>query len=260
MPRLDTHRPGDHHHLYLPNDTAVHRLAPEAKLVAHLTFVIAVALTPRDAIAVFALDAVGLAVVVMVARVPIRCVGRRLGVIVPFVIFAATVPLVGGGEHVEVAGLALSVDGLWAGWNIVVKALLGATASIVLSATTPIPDLVGGLGRLRAPATVVAIVSFMFRYLDIVGDQLKRMRTAMVARAHDPRWLWQARPVAASAGALFVRSYERGERIHDAMLARGFTGVMPELERRRASGRDWLTAGVLPAVAAIGLAVALTWR
>lgn len=259
MPRLDAHRPDDHHHLYLPGDTAVHRLAPEAKLVAHIAFVVAVALTPREAVAVFAVDALSLVVVVTVARVPVRALVRRLAVIVPFVIFAVTVPLLGGGERVDVAGLAVSIQGLWAGWNIVVKALLGATASIVLSATTPIPDIIGGLGRLRVPSTVVAIVSFMFRYLDIVGDQLKRMRTAMVARAHDPRWLWQARPMAASAGALFVRSYERGERIHDAMLARGFTGVMPDLEQRRASSREWVVAGVLPVVATTGLAAALAW-
>ena len=64
----------------------------------------------------------------------------------------------------------------------------------------------------------------------------------MTARCHDPRWLWQARPLASSVGVLFVRSYERGERVHQAMLARGFTGTMPDLDDRHATAGDWLAA------------------
>ncbi len=74
------------------------------------------------------------------------------------------------------------------------------------------------------------------------------MRTAMVARAHDPRWLWQAKPIASSAGAMFVRSYERGERVHSAMLARGFTGSMPQLDHRPATMTEWITCLAVPLV------------
>jgi len=137
------------------------------------------------------------------------------------------------------------------------KALIGASASIVLSATTPVPDLLRGLARLRIPPLIVSIVAFMFRYLDLVVDQLRRMRTAMVARCHDPRWLWQARPIASAAGVLFVRSYERGERVHQAMLARGFSGTMPELDHRRATRREWWLAAVPGALAVSALGVAL---
>jgi len=117
---------------------------------------------------------------------------------------------------------------LWAGGAVAAKTVLGATASVVLASTTPVPDIIGGLGRLRVPAALIAIVAFMLRYVDLLADQLRRMRTAMVARCHDPRWLWQARPIATSLGTLFVRTYERGERVHQAMLARGFTGTLPD--------------------------------
>ena len=93
----------------------------------------------------------------------------------------------------------------------------------------------------------MAIISFMFRYLDLIIDELDRIRTAMVSRAHDPRWLWQARPLASAAGALFVRSYERGERVHVAMLARGFNGTMPQFEAKPTPRRTWLLA-FLPAL------------
>src|SRR5690606_5668498 len=110
---------------------------------------------------------------------------------------------------------------------------------------------------LRMHRVLVGIIAFRFRYLDVLSDQLGRMRRAMTARCHDPRWLWQACPIASSTGALFVRSYERGERVHQAMLARGFTGTMPDIDDRRAGGRDWATAGGPAVVALVGLVTVL---
>jgi cobalt/nickel transport system permease protein len=107
------------------------------------------------------------------------------------------------------------------------------------------------------PKVLVSIMSFMMRYLDLLVDQLGRMRTSMTARCHDPRWLWQAKPIAASAGALFVRSYERGERVHQAMLSRGFTGTMPDIEERAAPGADWARAALPPSVALAALIAAV---
>ena len=86
----------------------------------------------------------------------------------------------------------------------------------------------------------MAITSFMVRYGDVITDDLRRMRIARESRGYDPRWFWQARAVATSAGALFIRSYERGERVYVAMLSRGYDGAMPAI------GRD---AGVPPGLA-----------
>jgi cobalt/nickel transport system permease protein len=135
-------------------------------------------------------------------------------------------------------------------WNILAKATLGATASILLAATTEVPDIVKGFGRLRVPSVITAIASFMIRYLEVISGELARMRTAMTARGYDPRWLSQARPIASSAGTLFVRSYERGERVYDAMLSRGYTGAMPAIDSRSTSVRDWAVALLLPLLAA----------
>jgi cobalt/nickel transport system permease protein len=90
----------------------------------------------------------------------------------------------------------------------------------------------------------------MIRYLEVIAGELARMRTAMTARGYEPRWLSQARPIASSAGTLFVRSYERGERVYDAMLSRGYTGTMPAIDSRSTSVRDWAVALLLPLVAA----------
>jgi len=248
---------GHAHALYVHEHSPVHGLAPEAKLVAAFLFVFAVAITPREAVWAFLLYVVALGAIIAVAKLPVRFVLARLLVVVPFIAFAFLVPFIASGEQVEVIGISVSRAGLWGMWNIVAKATIGATVSIVLAATTEIAEMLRGMAVLKVPAPLTAIAMFMVRYLELVAGELGRMRVAMTARGYDPRWLWQARPIAASAGALFIRSYERGERVHAAMVSRGYTGAMPDLNRRRATGTEWLTAAVLPTLGIVVAAVAL---
>ncbi len=246
-------------HLVIHGHSPVHRLAPETKVVSTFAFVICVALTPREQMWAFGVHAAVALSIVVLAGLPARVVLARLAVIIPFLTFAALVPFVAGGEEIEVLGIGLSRDGLWGAWNVAAKASIGATASIILSATTSVPEILRALTRLRVPKVLVSIMAFMMRYLDLLVDQLGRMRTSMTARCHDPRWLWQAKPIAASAGALFVRSYERGERVHQAMLSRGFTGTMPDLEEQATPGGDWARAAVPPVAALTALLAAVMW-
>ncbi|MCB1245963.1 MAG: cobalt ECF transporter T component CbiQ, partial [Acidimicrobiia bacterium] len=185
---------------------------------------------------------------IAVSRVPLRFVAARLLTVLPFVIFALFLPFIGTGKDMAFAGIMISSEGVSAMFNVIAKAAIGATASILLAATTEAPDIIKGLTKLHVPAVITSIASFMIRYLEEIAGELGRMRTAMTSRGYDPRWLWQAKPIASSAGALFVRSYERGERVYDAMLSRGYNGTMPLIEERTASGSEWMTALSVPAV------------
>lgn len=249
---------GHPHALHHHGHSAVHHLAPEAKVAATVVFVASVAITPRTAVWAFGIDLAMLVAVISVARLPVRFVVGRLAVILPFVLFAFTLPFVASGERVDIAGIGLARDGLWGTFNVLAKAGLGATASIVLAGTTEQSRILTGLERLRVPVVLTTIAAFMLRYLEVIAAELRRMRTAMTARGYDPRWLWQAKPIASGAGALFVRSYERGERVHAAMVSRGFTGAMPALDTARATGREWATAALVPAAALAVAALSLT--
>ncbi len=247
---------GHAHALYVHEHSPLHRMAPEAKLVAAFGLVVAVAVTPREAVWAFAVYAAVLAALLRLGRFRAGFVAARMLAVLPFVLFAFVIPFVAGGDKVDVLGVALSRDGLWSMWNILAKATLGITTSILLAGTTDVPDMLRGMSRLRVPATLTAIAGFMVRYLAVIADELRRMRVAMTARGYDPRWLWQARPIATSAGALFIRSYERGERVHQAMLARGFTGAMPDLDQQRAGSREWAAAAGLVVLTAAVAATA----
>ncbi|HVR32212.1 MAG TPA: cobalt ECF transporter T component CbiQ [Acidimicrobiia bacterium] len=237
---------GHLHALHVHGHSPVHRMAPEAKVAALLAFVLGVVATPREAIWAFGIHAFLLLAVVTFAELPIGFVLRRMTVEIPFVAFALLLPFLGGGPETQVLGIGMSVEGLWGAWNILAKATLGVGASVTLVATTEIPDLLHGFDRLRVPKLFTAIAGFMVRYIDVIAGELQRTRTAMTARGHDPRWLWQVGPLATAAGALFVRSYERGERVHQAMVARGYDGRMPVMDERRATAIEWAAAMALP--------------
>ncbi|MBP8181252.1 MAG: cobalt ECF transporter T component CbiQ [Acidimicrobiia bacterium] len=219
---------GPHRHLHVHADTPAARLPAHTKLAGLFLFVLAVALTPPRWAAAMAIYGLIVVTAVVVAKLPFRTVAVRLLVIAPFVVFAITLPFIAGGPRVEVGPLRVSETGLWNAFGIVAKAAIGASATILVASTTAVPEVMTGLRRLRLPAAMVTIIAFMWRYLDLIASESGRMRLAMAARGYQPRWLWHARPLANATGALFVRTYERGERVHQAMLARGWTGEMPE--------------------------------
>jgi len=244
--------------LYRHGTTPVHHLPAQVKVVALLVFVLAVVVLPPDAFWAYFLAGCLLVGVMIVAELPAGFVARRMLVEVPILIFALMLPFFGQGETTDVLGLTLSVEGLWGAWTILAKATLGVGASIVVSATTTIPDILRGLDRIRVPRVITAIAGFMVRYMDIVAGEFSRRRVAMAARGYQPRWLWQNGPLAQSAGSLFIRSFERGERVHQAMVARGFTGRMPVFGDRPATTREWWIGLSVPLVAVLLAALSVT--
>lgn len=237
---------GHVHRLYRHGHTPVHRLPAHVKLVTLLGFVVVVVATPREAFWAFGVYAALLVGVAVLAKVPAPFVLRRMVVEIPFVVFALLLPFLAAGERVEVLGLSLSSEGMLAGWNILAKGTLGVVASILLAATTDARSLLLALQRLRVPPVLVEITSFMVRYADVITDEMRRMKIARESRGFEGNGRKQLGVVATSAGALFIRSYERGERVHLAMLSRGYGGSLPVLDVQQAHAAQWVGAAVVP--------------
>ena len=224
---------GHGHKLHYHGHSVVHRTPAHVKLLVLLGFVLVVVATPKDWFAAYAGYAVVVGVVVGLSQVPPAYIARRMVVEVPFVVFAVLMPFIATGPRTDVLGVSVSTAGLLAGWALLAKGTLGVAASLTLAATTEPRDLLVGLERLRLPQQLVQIMGFMIRYADVVADEMRRMRIARESRgftARNPRH-WPV--VARSLGALFIRSYERGERVHLAMLSRGYAGSLdPGRDRR----------------------------
>lgn len=218
---------GHGHKLHFHGHSRVHQMAAHHKVVALVAFMLLVVATPREWWPAFAGYFLLVAGVIALSEVPVGYLLKRMVIELPFVVFALLLPFVAAGPTVQVLGLDLSQEGLLAAWGLLAKATLGVLAGLTLAATTEPHDLLAGLERLRLPNLMVQILAFMVRYLDVVTGEMQRMRIARASRgfsARNPRH-W---PVLATAlGALFIRAFERGERVHLAMLSRGYTGRMP---------------------------------
>ncbi len=220
---------GHGHRLHYHGHSVVHRAPAHVKLVLLVSFMLVVVATPREWYLAFLGYLLVLLAVIRVSGVPYRYLAKRMLIETPFVVFAVLVPFIAEGPRIDVLGVSVSQPGLVAAWGLIVKGSLGVLASLTLAATTDPQDVLVGLRRLRMPDLIVQIMGFMLRYLEVVTAEMGRMTTSMKSRGSDPRSPRHWPVLASSLGALFIRSYERGERVHLAMLARGYDGTLPHL-------------------------------
>lgn len=190
-----------------------------------------------------------LLVAARVSKIPLLLLFKRALIEIPFIFFAILMPFFGTGEKFEIAGIELYREGLLAGTSIVVKGTLGVLAAVILSTTTTAREILRGLERLKLPAVMVQIASFMLRYVNVISDEMERMKIARESRGFVATGIKHWKVLATSAAALFIRSYERGERVHLAMLSRGFDGNLPSLDNNKATQRQWVIALSLPGFA-----------
>jgi cobalt/nickel transport system permease protein len=237
----------------------IRQLPAHVKLLSVVAFMLVVVATPPERFWTFGAYALLLAVVAWQAGLRIGFVIRRMTIEIPFVVAALLMPFVSTGERIVVLGMAVSEDGLLSGWNLLAKVTLGAATAILLTATTDAAGLLYGLRRLRLPALMVEIAAFMVRYVDVILGELRRMRIARESRAFEARHLGHLRIVANGAGALFVRTYERAERVHHAMLARGYEGSMPMGATAPVPPAAWALAALLPLTALATALAGVTW-
>lgn len=234
---------------YIPRRSPVHGADPRLKIVLVVATVLGIALLPIGAFGAYAIVWLVLVAASMLARLgPLRLV-RGSWVVLPFVLVALPLLFTRPGEALVTFGLGpldltITDTGARDVLSIMLKSWLSVQAALLLSYTTPFSSLVDGLRGLRVPAIIVNIISFMYRYLAVLADEAGRMSRARQARsAAAPEGrsggplTWRARVTGAMVGSLFIRSYERSERVYSAMLARGFDGTFRTAELPRLSSR-----------------------
>ena len=200
-----------------------------------VAFILAVSLLPAGSFAALGIAWTALILAAVVSSIgPLRMVRGSL-VALPFA--AAALPLLFtrsgdpmGTLDLGPISLTLSGEGLRLVLTIMLKSWVSVQAATLLVFTTPFHDLLEGLARLKMPALMVAVISLMYRYLAVLTGEASRMMRARASRAavlpgsRRPGAIWQARVVGNMVGALFIRSYERSERVYLAMQSRGYTG------------------------------------
>jgi cobalt/nickel transport system permease protein len=247
---------------YRQGTSAIHRLDPRLKLLATLAFVLATTSTPPRAWLSFLLLAVLVLGVTLISRIPLTEALKHSAIALPFAgMVAVSLPFTRAGQvvwtwHPFGWNLVVTDEGLLLFAAVMIRAWLSVLVSELLVATTSFPDLLKAMRTLHVPVVLTAVISFMYRYLFVLVDEAMRLQTAREARSAGPggSLLWRVRVLGCLIGSLFIRSYERSERIYAAMLSRGFVGEIRTLSHLTWQTRDsWAGAGWSTALIAIAI-------
>jgi len=238
-------------------DSPVHRLDPRVRVVASTAFAVAVALTRAPGPATLAIAAgCALLVIARLAPGPLLLRFARLNVFLALlaVLLAAAAP----GDALWALGpVTFTETGARMALLIALKANAIVAALTALLATTDASELGHALWRLRVPPKLTYLFLFTVRYLDVLHREFGRLRAAIAARAFHVRCdRHTLRTLGYLVGMLLVRAFDRSERVHEAMLCRGFSGKFPVMAVYRLGGGD----AVFGLVWSVIVVAILVWR
>lgn len=247
----------------------IHALDGRVKFVLTVAFILTSALTPVGAWPIYLVLWALIWAVAVLSQLGIGFVTSRAVLAMPFVL--AALPLlfsVPGQPLLSLGGLTLTAEGLTRFLSLALKSWLSLQAAILLTTTTPFPDLLLAMRAVRLPRLLVALFGLMWRYIFVLADEALRLMRAREARsggwpaADRPQGgtlVWRAKVTGGMAGNLFLRGLERSDRIYLAMLARGYDGEIRSLPQPPLSRAAWLALAGGLGVLIVLLFLSLLW-
>jgi len=232
-------------------NAAFRRIDPRLRVVACFGFALmAVSLTrPLALIAALSIAVAAIAMARLEIRSTLCAVAALDG---SMILVIALLPFTMPGEPlVSIFGYPASSEGLWRAAQITLKSNAVVLMMLALLGSTELVDIGHALEKLRVPPKLVQLLLMTVRYIDVLGREYRRLRVAMTVRGFQMRCdvhTW--RTMGYLFGMLFVRSFERAERIAAAMRCRGFTGRFPTLSNMALARRDAVFA-VIAVLAAV---------
>jgi cobalt/nickel transport system permease protein len=240
---------------YQKQESLIHNLDPRPKLVLAVVFIFSNALLPDAAWLAFGLSFALLVVFNLLAELGLAYTLKRSFIALPFALAAISIIFTLPGEPLVAFNigsweLTVSDVGLLRFFSILIRSWLSVQVAILLAATTPFHALAHAMRHLSIPSILISIISFMYRYLYVLNEEvirLLRARSARSAQAENgkkqPIW-WRARVAGNMVGQLFIRSLERSDRVYAAMQARGFRGQFLTINPHQLTRRDWFSAAL----------------
>ncbi|MGA7935622.1 MAG: cobalt ECF transporter T component CbiQ [Kovacikia sp.] len=239
--------------------TPWHTLAPQTRILCVLLLLLAIVLTPHGNWWTWAFYGAGILGVLLVSQITLVVLLRRLAVESAFigVVLLGTLFREGGEVLWQWGWLKITTVGLTILGSVTLKALMALVLLNILTLTTSVPALLQALTVLKMPELLVAILASMYRYIAVLIEEFSSMRRAALSRNLMNSKRWQRLVVGNMVGSLFIRTYERGERIHLAMLSRGYQGLPPVRQMPRSERCDRVAITLTAIFALLGQMVYL---
>jgi len=237
---------------YHPHDSLIHYLDPRVKVLITVAFILSNAFLPDGSWLAFGVAWLFLMLANDLSHLGLAYTFKRSFIALPFALVAVSAIFSPQGEplaewHLGFIVLTPTDFGIDRFFSILARSWLSVQMAILLVATTQFPDLIHAFEHLRVPRILTTIIAFLYRYLFVLTDEAYRLLRAREARSaglpgrkHGGSLVWRAKVTGSMAGQLFLRSYERSDRIYNAMLSRGYAGRLRTLNPHVMIRKDWV--------------------
>ena len=223
------------HHLETHSDSYLVKVKPEIKLLSFFVIILSIAFLSLENNFFVVLQTVIVTGLLIISKLQFKTYLKRLSIDIPFILFALFLPFISKGNGDVLTTLfnfSIYKTGVNEMISILIKITLCVTLAIILTATTSNIEIIYGLQKLKVSPLLISILSFAIRYIDVFIDEVKRVKISMRSRGYSEKGIRTLKPLAFASGALLIRGYERGERVYNSMISRGFRGTL-ELEERQ---------------------------
>jgi cobalt/nickel transport system permease protein len=257
---------------YRPRQSLLHALDPRVKFIFTLAFVLTMALLPIGAWPVYVLMLTLSLSITVLSELGLTYVLKRSLLAIPFVLAAVPLLFTVPGPAlltIPIGSLSLTITatGLERLLSIMFKSWVSVQVAIVFAAVTPFPDMLLAMRAVKIPRLLVSLFGLMWRYMFVMVDEAIRLLRARASRSgaiegskSGGSLVWRAKVTGGLAGNLFIRSIDRGERIYDAMAARGYDGEIRSFPLSPLTSTSWITLlGGLALLMALLLFALLFW-
>ena len=221
--------------------TCIHRLHPTAKLLATAVFVVAVASFDRYAFGRLVPYVFYPALLAALSETPYPMLLKRVLVALPFCLFA------GVGNAIFDRAPAFAVGGVAVSYGVVslfvilFKAYLCVMAVLLLVAATPLAELTASMRGLFLPGVFVTLFEMTYRYVGVLFEEAHSMHTAYSLRGGGKgRGGIGIGDMGSFVGQLLLRSFDRAERVYNAMKCRGYPMGRVMRGKKKPNAADWL--------------------
>lgn len=223
----------------------IHRIEPRIKIISIVTFILFIIFTKPTSFATFALYGLFIATLILLSKIPVSFILKKSLVVIPFVaMIAVFIPFfkqgkLAGAYSFGTLRLTITYDGLMIFWNVLAKSYLSILCMILLMTSIKFSDLLKAFEKLKFPMLFIMIISFMYRYIFVIVNELMKMKQAKEARSVGGLRWFHIKALANMIGVLFIRAYERAENVYLAMCSRGFDGHINTINNFQAKINDF---------------------
>jgi cobalt/nickel transport system permease protein len=194
------------------------------KIITHLSLVFFTVSLNNNSFTSLSIYAFWLLIIAICSKTTPLKIAKRSLIVFPFILMGSIsiIFFTKDGHHYTLGPLTLSHQGLLKSAAFTAKAYISLISIFLLTQTTTFSELTNGFRGIGVPLIFISLLEFTWRYLSLLLREIRRIKRAADSRGYGAKWIWQIKIIGNMFGALFIRSYNRGENIYRAMISRGY--------------------------------------